>query len=166
MMIGEYEFEGIFTEHHNRENTETENALEARNNPFPVYSGLVFVVFVFVMTIIIMNMLVGLAVDDIVEIQNNAQFSKLSLNVGFFFSILLIRYFQARLVLESERFLQPMKRILSTSFLNEYTKNCLVLPRYNIVTLANANVKHFEIQKREQEFPARCPQRESGVEAD
>ena len=85
MMIGEYEFEGIFTEHHNRENTETENALEARNNPFPVYSGLVFVVFVFVMTIIIMNMLVGLAVDDIVEIQNNAQFSKLSLNVGFFF---------------------------------------------------------------------------------
>ena len=83
MMIGEYDFEGIFTEHHDRERNKTENAWEARNNPFPVYSGLVFIVFVFMMTIIIMNMLVGLAVDDIVEIQNNAQFSKLSLNVGF-----------------------------------------------------------------------------------
>ena len=82
MMIGEYDFEGIFTEHHDRERNKTENAWEARNNPFPVYSGLVFILFVFMMTIIIMNMLVGLAVDDIVEIQNNAQFSKLSLNVG------------------------------------------------------------------------------------
>ena len=85
MMIGEYEFEGIFTAHHDREKTEAENASDARNNPFPFYSGLIFIVFVFVMTIIIMNMLVGLAVDDIVEIQNNAQFAKLSLNVGFFF---------------------------------------------------------------------------------
>ena len=84
-MIGEYEFEGIFTEHHDREISQTENALKARNNPFPVYSSLIFIVFVFVMTIIIMNMLVGLAVDDIVEIQNNAQFAKLSLNVGFLF---------------------------------------------------------------------------------
>ena len=83
MMIGEYEFEGIFTEHHDREINKTENALKAMNNPFPVYSGLVFIVFIFTMTIIIMNMLVGLAVDDIVEIQNNAQFSKLSLNVSF-----------------------------------------------------------------------------------
>ena len=83
-MIGEYEFEGIFTEHHDREKSNAENASDARNNPFPFYSGFIFIVFVFVMTIIIMNMLVGLAVDDIVEIQNNAQFSKLSLNVGFF----------------------------------------------------------------------------------
>ena len=66
---------------HDRERNKTENAWEARNNPFPVYSGIVFIVFVFMMTIIIMNMMVGLAVDDIVEIQNNAEFSKLSLNV-------------------------------------------------------------------------------------
>merc|ERR1712080_196213 len=136
-MIGEYEFEGIFTEHHNRENTETENALEARNNPFPVYSGLVFVVFVFVMTIIIMNMLVGLAVDDIVEIQNNAQFSKLSLNT--------------RLVLESERFLQPLKRALSTSFLNEYTKNCLVLPRSESKSFLRDVLSENQVWKRIEE---------------
>jgi len=67
------------------------------------------------MTIIIMNMMVGLAVDDIVEIQNNAEFSKLSLNT--------------RLVLESERFLQPLRRFLRTSFLREYTKDCLVLKK-------------------------------------
>ena len=84
MMIGEYDFEGIFTEHYDPEKNMTENAESARNNPFPAYSSLVFVAFIFVMTIIIMNMMVGLAVDDIVEIQNNAQFSKLCLNVSFF----------------------------------------------------------------------------------
>ena len=90
MMIGEYEFEGIFTAHHDREKTEAENASDARNNPFPFYSGLIFIVFVFVMTIIIMNMLVGLAVDDIVTIQNNAQFAKLSLNVAFLFKSCIV----------------------------------------------------------------------------
>ena len=84
MMIGEYDFEGMFTEHYDPEKNKTENAESARNTPFPAYSSLVFVAFVFVMTIIIMNMMVGLAVDDIVEIQNNALFSKLCLNVSFF----------------------------------------------------------------------------------
>jgi len=141
MMIGEYEFEGIFTAHHDREKTEAENASDARNNPFPFYSGLIFIVFVFVMTIIIMNMLVGLAVDDIVTIQNNAQFAKLSLN--------------ARLVLESERFLQPLKRVLSTNFLNEYTKDCLVLPRSEskscLQDVLSANQVWNRIDQREKE---------------
>merc|ERR1711971_553966 len=136
MMIGEYDFEGIFTEHHDRKRNKTENAWEARNNPFPVYSGLVFILFV-----IIMNMLVGLAVDDIVEIQNNAQFSKLSLNT--------------RLVLESERFLQPLKRVLSTAFLKEYTKDCLILPRNEskgwLEDVLSANQVWERIDQREKE---------------
>jgi hypothetical protein len=85
MMIGEYEFEGIFTEH-DRPNTTQEAAAEnmetARNLPFPNYSAFVFTGFVLVMSIIIMNLMVGLAVDDITEIQNNAEVQKLSLNVS------------------------------------------------------------------------------------
>lgn len=83
MMIGEYEFEGIFTEHDNPEKTTEENNEDAKMIPFPAYSALVFLGFVFVMSIIIMNLMVGLAVDDITEIQSNAELQKLSLNVSF-----------------------------------------------------------------------------------
>ena len=82
MMIGEYEFEGIFTEHDDPEKTTEENIEDAKMIPFPAYSALVFLGFVFVMSIIIMNLMVGLAVDDITEIQSNAELQKLSLNVS------------------------------------------------------------------------------------
>ena len=42
MMIGEYEFEGIFTEHDNPEETEAANLEAAKMIPFPTYSSLVF----------------------------------------------------------------------------------------------------------------------------
>ena len=84
MMIGEYEFEGIFTEHDDPEDTKEEEIHEkAKMIPFPAYSALVFLGFVFVMSIIIMNLMVGLAVDDITEIQSEAELQKLSLNVSF-----------------------------------------------------------------------------------
>ena len=41
-----------------------------------------FVVFVVVMGIIMMNLLVGLAVDDIKEVQDNAQLKKLAAQVS------------------------------------------------------------------------------------
>ena len=107
MMIGEFEFEGLFTEHFETEtNNETQNFEEAKNIPFPDYSALLFVFFVFVMSIIITNLLVGLAVDDIKEIQENAELEKLSMHV--------------QLVLESERFLPHLKYCLSNNFLMRY----------------------------------------------
>ena len=69
-MIGEFEFEGMFTENDN-----------STRDPFPVYSSILFIVFVLVMSIIIMNLLVGLAVDDIKEIQEHAELQKLSIQV-------------------------------------------------------------------------------------
>ena len=82
MMIGEFEFEGIFTEHDDPDKNVDENAESARNIPFPNYSSVLFVVFVFVMSIIISNLLVGLAVDDIQEIQDHAELEKLSMQVS------------------------------------------------------------------------------------
>eukprot|EP00092_Neocalanus_flemingeri_P024563 GFUD01026641.1.p1 GENE.GFUD01026641.1~~GFUD01026641.1.p1 ORF type:complete len:1187 (+),score=294.85 GFUD01026641.1:192-3752(+) len=108
MMIGEFEFEGIFTEHDDPTKNLTENTELAKNIPFPDYSTVLFVVFVFVMSVIIMNLLVGLAVDDIKEIQEHAELQKISMNV--------------RLVLESERFLPHLKCCLSSNFLREYSK--------------------------------------------
>ena len=69
MMIGEFEWEGMFSEHDDPAMNATENAELARNIPFPNYSSVLFVFFAFIMSIIISNLLVGLAVDDIQEIQ-------------------------------------------------------------------------------------------------
>ena len=71
-MIGEYEFEGIFTE----------NDHQADLIPFPEYSTFLFCVFVLIMSIIIMNLMVGLAVDDIKEVQEHAELEKLSMHVS------------------------------------------------------------------------------------
>ena len=76
MMIGEFEFEGIFVE------TSGPTA-----DPFPAYSAPLFIIFVLIMSIIIMNLLVGLAVDDIKEIQENAELEKLSMHVRKVFLI-------------------------------------------------------------------------------
>ena len=108
MMIGEFEFEGMFTEHDDPDNIISENDKLAKNIPFPDYSTILFVVFVLVMSVIIMNLMVGLAVDDIKEIQEHAELQKISMNV--------------RLVLESERFLPHLKCCMSSSFLREYSK--------------------------------------------
>jgi len=108
MMIGEFEFEGIFTEHDDPTKNDSENEKLAKNIPFPDYSTILFVVFVFVMSVIIMNLMVGLAVDDIKEIQEHAELQKISMHVC--------------LVLESERFLPHLKCCLSSNFLREYSK--------------------------------------------
>lgn len=108
MMIGEFEFEGMFTENDDPDASESENSENARKIPFPDYSTLLFLVFVFVMSIIISNLLVGLAVDDIQEIQENAELEKLSMNV--------------HLVLESERFLSHLRCCLSNNYLYKYAQ--------------------------------------------
>ena len=107
-MIGEFEFEGIFTEHDDPDSDKETNIDNARNIPFPYYSSVLFVIFVFVMSIIISNLLVGLAVDDIKEIQEHAELEKLSMHV--------------RLILETERFLPHIRCCLTRNFLHRYMK--------------------------------------------
>ena len=50
------------------------------HNTAAVY--ILFVCFMIVMTILVMNLLVGLAVDDIKEIQNKAQLKRLQMQVS------------------------------------------------------------------------------------
>ena len=76
MMIGEYDFGEIFF---------PEVGLDTDRytlDPFPGYSAPLFILFVFVMSIVIMNLMVGLAVDDIKQIQENAELEKLSMHVS------------------------------------------------------------------------------------
>ena len=71
MMVGELEYEALLP--HDPADGPP---------PFEYYSNLLFIVFVLVMGIVVMNLLVGLAVDDIKEIQENAELHQLSLNVS------------------------------------------------------------------------------------
>ena len=83
-MIGEFDFENIITDHQDPSIpfNDDQNKEMARNFPFPILSTFVFILFIFIMAIIIMNLMVGLAVDDIKAIQECAVFQKLSLNVS------------------------------------------------------------------------------------
>ena len=56
--------------------------LDYENDTFVGYTALLFVVFVIIMSIIIMNLLTGLAVDDIQSIAENAELKKLSMQVS------------------------------------------------------------------------------------
>ena len=84
-MIGEFDFEDLFTQHQDPSMAfnSTENIKGAQKFPFPIVSTIIFISFIIIMSIIIMNLMVGLAVDDIKTIQDTAEFQKLSLTVSF-----------------------------------------------------------------------------------
>ena len=55
--------------------------IDYENDTFVGYTAVLFIVFVIIMSIIIMNLLTGLAVDDIQSIAENAELKKLSMQV-------------------------------------------------------------------------------------
>ncbi len=67
-MIGEFEFEGIFY-------------AEEIPAPFPGMTYAFFVGFLIIMSVIIVNLLVGLAVDDIKAVQEQAELKRLVMQV-------------------------------------------------------------------------------------
>ena len=74
MMIGEFEFDDLFFDN---------PAVSGQHMlPFKVFTMIFFLVFMVIMPIIIMNLLVGLAVDDIKTVQDNAELSRLAMQVG------------------------------------------------------------------------------------
>ena len=109
MMIGEFEYEGIFDQSSN-------------DVPFQYYSIILFIVFVLVMGIVIMNLLVGLAVDDIKEIQENAELHQLSMNVSVIRQTNIDSHVKVELVLDLERFFPNLKVLLSSTFLERYSE--------------------------------------------
>lgn len=79
MMTGEFEYEGIF-------HTDGNGDLE-----FPTLTFFFFLVFLVIMSIIVVNLLIGLAVDDIKSVQEQAILKRLAM--------------QVELVLDAERLL-------------------------------------------------------------
>ncbi|KIH67410.1 hypothetical protein ANCDUO_02257 [Ancylostoma duodenale] len=70
MMIGEFEFTAIF---HGNEDSHLERLFG------PTIAYPLFLFFCVIMTILLMNLLVGLAVDDIKSVQEKAELKRLSM---------------------------------------------------------------------------------------
>ncbi|XP_041463333.1 transient receptor potential cation channel subfamily A member 1 homolog isoform X1 [Lytechinus variegatus] len=82
MMIGEFEFDSIFHTQTYLDQPDLTQQEDFLGNVY--YEGItyvIFVVFVVIMSIIIMNLLVGLAVDDIKEVQEQAKLQRLAMQV-------------------------------------------------------------------------------------
>lgn len=80
MMIGEFEFEQIFLSSQDIDAVKTPND----HKLFLYYPGISYTIFVFfliLMSVIIMNLLVGLAVDDIKAVQEQAVLKRLAMQV-------------------------------------------------------------------------------------
>lgn len=71
MMVGEFEFDTLFFSPPN----------EGNDLPFPITTILLFVAFLIIMSIILMNLMVGLAVDDIKAVQDQAILKRLAMQV-------------------------------------------------------------------------------------
>ncbi|KAK7476633.1 hypothetical protein BaRGS_00032108, partial [Batillaria attramentaria] len=96
MMIGELDFDNIFN--------------DSSNPPaFPVLAYILFVFFLIIMSILIMNLLVGLAVGDIQAVQNKATLTRLETEVEL---ILDVELFTPRFLLHNT--VMRQKEIKST----------------------------------------------------
>lgn len=73
MTSGEMEYDNLFFDNQDWNKLETV--------PYMTTTKILFVMFVFIMPIIIMNLLVGLAVDDIKTVQQNAVLKRIAMQV-------------------------------------------------------------------------------------
>ena len=84
MMIGELDFGGVIYRIYDHDNFFLSLDIffsEEVETSYQEFSAVLFVCFLVIMTIIIMNLLTGLALDDIQKIAENAEFKKLAMQV-------------------------------------------------------------------------------------
>ncbi|XP_035826279.1 transient receptor potential cation channel subfamily A member 1 homolog [Aplysia californica] len=113
MMIGEFEFDSIFNE-----------ASVAVN--YAAASYIIFIIFLIIMSILIMNLLVGLAVDDIKAVQEQAALKRMAMQVELALDVERIipdfirrKAFTRRSTIRPNRlFSNPVRRLLSNSYLS------------------------------------------------
>ncbi|GFO37455.1 transient receptor potential cation channel subfamily a member 1-like protein [Plakobranchus ocellatus] len=113
MMIGEFEYDSIF-------NDDSNDVL------YPAASYTIFVIFLVIMSIIIMNLLVGLAVDDIKAVQEQAGLKRMAMQVELALDVeRIIPNFIRRRVFCRRRTLRPnvlysnpLRRLLTNSYLS------------------------------------------------
>lgn len=118
MMVGEFEYDDIFFD----------NIGAAANNevmlPYPVFTIVFFLIFMCIMSIVVMNLLVGLAVDDIKAVQDGAVLQRLAMQVSLNLDVekLLPDFIRRRMVIRQETVYPNVKKnILAKIFYDDNT---------------------------------------------
>ena len=78
MMIGELNYEGILNVFDTKINNNCLDIFDGKT-AYQAYTAIHFIFFVFVMTIISMNLTTGLAITNLAKIVENAEYTKLAL---------------------------------------------------------------------------------------
>nr|CAB3267276.1 transient receptor potential cation channel subfamily A member 1 homolog [Phallusia mammillata] len=113
MMIGEFQFEDIFVAQVEAiETGADEHTITVSTVNYQAVSYILFVIFVIIMSIIIMNLLVGLAVDDIKSVQENAEIERLKMQVKLTLDVqyTLPLFIRRRVVRKCRRFFPNIHR--------------------------------------------------------
>ena len=112
MMIGEFEFDSVFFEYPSRDPSVL---------PYRPVTLLFFLAFMVIMPIIIMNLLVGLAVDDIKGVQENAVLSRLAMQVSLNLDVekMLPDFLRRRFIIRQENLFPNIKRNILSKILKD-----------------------------------------------
>lgn len=119
MMIGEFEFDTIFNNEDNTNSTDVK---------YPAASYIIFVIFLVIMSILLMNLLVGLAVDDIKAVQEQAALKRMAMQVDLALDVERIipdflrrRAFMRRKTIQPNRlYANPVRRVITNSYLSPH----------------------------------------------
>ena len=137
MMVGEMEFADLF--------------LNEKEVPYETFSLSLFFVFVIVMTIIVMNLLVGLAVDDIKAVQDTANLKRLAMLVTLSLDVemLLPEFIRRKIVLRRQTlFPNTMGSIFEKVYKDGHTMQSI---KDAVVAMANETVIE-QMSTRQQEI--------------
>ncbi|KAK3773373.1 hypothetical protein RRG08_023251 [Elysia crispata] len=113
MMIGEFEFDTIFNDNTN-------------DIKYPAASYIIFVIFLVIMSILLMNLLVGLAVDDIKAVQQQAALKRMAMQVDLALDVERIipdflrrrAFCRRKTIRPNQLFANPLRRLITNSYLS------------------------------------------------
>lgn len=123
MAIGEFEYDNLFFDNPDQNGGD--------QLPYRTFSMVFFLGFMIVMPIIIMNLLVGLAVDDIKTVQDNAVLSRLAMQVTLNLDVerMLPDFIRRRFIVKQQTILPNQKKggflakfLMNDNALNRITK--------------------------------------------
>jgi len=110
MMTGEFEYEGLI-----------------ENAQFPQLTYVFFLVFMIIMTIIVVNLLIGLAVDDIQAVQDNAILKRLAMQVELVLDVeRLLPTFVLRRLSEQKEQIWPKRQQWWHVFTDVINRNSII----------------------------------------
>ncbi|XP_059486323.1 transient receptor potential channel pyrexia-like [Neocloeon triangulifer] len=136
MMAGEFDYKDLFEMDNNHSLSSSGKALH--KDPLDVISRLIFLTFVILTTIVMMNLMVGLAVSDIQAVQTEGHFRRL---------------------LKQAQFVDHLETIISHSILTKMLPKCLVrflVQRRRVVTELVLQPSAVERKSR---YPKKLPRR-------